>query len=143
MPSVQIRIECDCGFQGAIRILGGYGRCFGCDTIYNERGQKLTGPPTFSSREEMMAFAANMTPSEKADKTRPRKTKAKKSAPVGPLKTDELVFSAVHFYMRKLDNWNGVLKTGREERSVRNSNVVIWCHDHIYGKVCSRKCKTI
>jgi len=139
-----MHLDCDCGFEGAVRIINGVGRCFGCDSLWREDHTKVTEPPQFSSMEEMLQFARDHAPPKDVEKTVALVNEtAKKSKKGSPFQPREDVFSSVHFYRRKLDSWRDVLKTAREERAVRNSTVLVTAHDHPHDHPCNQKCRNV
>lgn len=101
--------------------------------------------PTFDSMEDMMKFmeAANkgLARKKKAEK---KPKKAKGHPPVDeslPAVPDSTIFQTVHFYVREKDTVESVQKDAREERKIRNNNVLVFVHAHAYGEECVPKCK--
>jgi hypothetical protein len=157
---IQSRVECPCGFQGALKLeqtetLGAVAKCFGCDSLYKEENGELIQVveqeiPKFETWEEMQAFLNKVPKNSKAVKKRsqPKKKSSAKPDPSKNIVTAERVkdveiFQTVHFYLRENDSWNNVTRDGHEEKKVRNDNVLVFVHNHDYSDPCSNLCREV
>jgi hypothetical protein len=66
----------------------------------------------------------------------------KKKHPVSDF-PPHLVMAELHYYQRQGESFQEVLATGKGERGVRNTNVLIYCHNHISGYSCTNSCREI
>lgn len=126
-------------------------------------------PPTFATFEEMQEWLENQSSSvdeastststgspetkKKGTSTLPKKKSTKGSAS-SKKKTkiradesqkiisefDKEVWSTVHFYKREGDTLAVVRNDAKEEAEFRNSNVLVFYHDHAFGEACVGGC---
>ena len=110
--------------------------------------------PKFDTFEEMEAWleknGENSTPT--TNSSRPSKKSAPKSKKK-PAKKDEgvriipapdpSVWCSTHFYTQPGDTINKVRMDAKEEAKVRNENVRVFYHDHIFGEACVNLCGTV
>jgi hypothetical protein len=99
----------------------------------------------FSSPAEAKAYLDQLknTAKELGKTTEDKVNKPKrKSHPTSDYPPD-LVMAELHYYQRKGESFQEVLATGKGERGVRNTNVLIYCHNHIVGYGCTNSCREI
>ena len=152
-----MRIECTCGFQGSIREqdagppFGIIARCFGCDRIYDTKGNVVAGVPkdipnmTYEEMQKLLDKTnAGKSPTGKKRPSRKRKpaekdasTKLQASSP--PV----AVYKTIHFYLRPTDNWTELLKDGRQEADMSGSGTLVFVHQHGHGEECKDTCREV
>lgn len=152
---IQTHLKCECGYQGAVRVLDDkLARCIGCDQLYSvdQKGtvMAMTEIPKFQSYEEMQKFLDKaITGKSKGDPVkrtkRSRKQKPVQSDPAKNLveqtSNPESIFKTIHFYIRPGDTFDQVLKDGREEVKYSNNNVLVYCHEHNFDQPCLSSCR--
>jgi hypothetical protein len=146
-----VKIKCECGFQGTLREENGFGKCFGCDRLYQKVNGKVqvmsTKIPDFKSWEDMQKYLDKVPKGGKAaPKKRVRKKKAvevdtssnlQEEAPKVP------VYKTIHFYVRPGDSFEQVLKDGREEGNFAGPGTLVFVHNHLHAEVCTDSCRGI
>lgn len=83
----------------------------------------------------------------------PKKSRKRKSpAPTGQGEVEakaefglpaELIWQALHVYLRKAATWQQVLKEARDEKEYRNDNVIMFAHEHSFGEACTDNCRQV
>ncbi len=103
-------------------------------------------PSSFDSAEELQNYVLHLqehkasqmtplTPVGPVKESAPQKVEAKKS------RTD--VYQQVNFFVRPGDTWSSLLKDAKDEKDLRNSNVLVVAHNHMFEEPCTKKCREI
>lgn len=153
-----MRIECPCGFAGSIREqqtpLGVFARCFGCDTLYDQKGNAVTGIPEFKNFADMQKYLDKMNegkskPSSSTPSTGKKKPRSRKKIPAEADTSGKLIeetpkvpiYKTIHFYLRPGDSWPELLKDGRQEVEMSGPGTYVFCHNHFHDGACGDSCR--
>jgi hypothetical protein len=129
-----------------------------CKVCYSKAYDLLefdeNGNPIFQTYEEMERFASALKqyPIKKSEpKPEPAKKSRSKKKPAVP--SDEgastvanldrdFIMESIHIYTRKGENFNEVLKNGRDRKALVNeNNTVVFAHSHVFSNPCDDKCR--
>jgi hypothetical protein len=148
-----MRFRCECGYEGSVRVIEGLAKCFGCDKLLIQKGEKMEAVkevPKFNSFEEMQKFLDKAQGAKVSKKSVAKKSSKKK--PVRPDSANKLaardvddktIYQTIHFYVRAGDNFPQILKDAKQDKSSRMSNVLVFAHDHIFGVSCTTTCREV
>ena len=150
-----MRVECPCGFQGNLREQatpnGIFGRCFGCDTLYDQKGNIVPDAPVFKDIDAAMKFYQKMTEGKEPKSSTGKKRTPKKRKPAEKDSSTKLIeekpkvpiYKTIHFYLRPGDSWPELLKDGRQEMDMSGPGTVVCCHQHTHGTECVSTCRSM
>ena len=105
-----------------------------------------TGMPKFASYADLEKFIKNTAKDEKEKPKPEKKPKGRKPIETGTNSgsvANEEVYQTNHFYVRGGDSIEALRKDVKEERKLRNSNVLIFIHNHNFGLSCNDQCKEV
>lgn len=104
------------------------------------------GMPQFKSMDELETFLKNAAKAEPKASTG-KKKKAKAPPVDSGVNTSEVadvdIYQTNHFYLREKDTLEALRKDVKEERKIRNNNVLLFLHNHPFGETCNDQCKEV
>lgn len=158
-----------CSICGSDRLMPGPAyepdntRCLDCGSAFNVPTRTIPDPKVvrsqiseevkfpeggFSTPEEAAAHLAKLKEAAKrlgksTVETEDRVNKPKRKSHPSSNYPPELVMAELHYFQRKGESFNEVMSTGKGERAVRNTNCLIFCHNHISGHQCTASCREV
>lgn len=110
---------------------------------------ETTGIPKFDSMDDLEKFlkaAASLESAKKGMKPKSKKSKGKEpvdTAVNSGAVANEEIYQSNHFYLREKDTIEALRKDVKEERKLRNENVLVFIHGHTFGLACNDQCKEV
>lgn len=120
------------------------GVCTSCnDKQGGPKRYSLTEQPTaFDSPEELQNYVLHLQELKAEQETPTAVGTVKKPADeVKKSRTD--VYQQVNFYTRPGDTWANLLRDAKDEKELRNTNVLVWAHNHMFEEACTKKCREV